>query len=225
MTYHMKVTRGLLIADNNKICTFCNKECKNANSQRNHSRLCKHNPNRDTSYIMKYHKGEVTIPPFKRLNQYTKAESLGLPKPILSEETKQKLSIASKNRTPEQIKKQANAASKTIKQKVARGEWHTSLAKNMHHNYMENDLHGSWELKYAQYLDSQGIKWSRCKESFPYIFENKPRNYTPDFYLIETDEYVEIKGFKTEKDEAKWTQFPKKLLILREEDLKKLKII
>ena len=32
-------------------CTYCNKECKNSNSLRNHERLCKHNPNRQlTSY-------------------------------------------------------------------------------------------------------------------------------------------------------------------------------
>jgi hypothetical protein len=28
-------------------CQYCNKECKNANSLRNHERLCKSNPNRD----------------------------------------------------------------------------------------------------------------------------------------------------------------------------------
>jgi hypothetical protein len=44
---------------------------------------------------------------------------------------------------------------------------------------------------------------------------------TPDFYLIESDTYVEVKGYKTEKDEAKWNQFPKhrKLKILMKEDL------
>jgi very-short-patch-repair endonuclease len=33
--------------ENDFICKFCGKPCKNANSLRNHERLCKENPNRD----------------------------------------------------------------------------------------------------------------------------------------------------------------------------------
>lgn len=63
--------------------------------------------------------------------------------------------------------------------------------------------------------------WQRCKESFGYEFENKKRKYTPDFYLPESNEYVEVKGYKTEKDLAKWSQFPpnKKLKVLMKEEL------
>jgi hypothetical protein len=87
-------------------------------------------------------------------------------------------------------------------------------------------LHGSWELKYAQWLDSNNIKWERNKSSFPYIFQDKTRKYTPDFYLPETDEYVEIKGYKTAKDEAKWSQFPehRKLKIIMKNDFHDLGI-
>lgn len=65
------------------------------------------------------------------------------------------------------------------------------------------------------------------EESFAYIFEGKERKYTPDFYLVDSDEYVEIKGYKTDKDAAKWEQFPehRKLKVLRGEDLIALKII
>ena len=67
----------------------------------------------------------------------------------------------------------------------------------------------------------------RCKDSFSYNFQNKLRRYTPDFYLVDTCEYVEIKGYKTEKDDAKWCQFPKDktLKILVEYDLKQLNVI
>jgi hypothetical protein len=96
----------------------------------------------------------------------------------------------------------------------------------MHIEYKGIDLHGTWELKYAQYLDSVGISWIRNTDSFSYIFEGKDRKYTPDFYLPETDEYVEIKGYKTEKDESKWIQFPshKKLKVLMKEQLQSLGI-
>ena len=40
-------------------------------------------------------------------------------------------------------------------------------------------------------------EWMRMnKKQFDYVFENKDRKYTPDFYLPGTNEYVEIKGYK-----------------------------
>jgi len=115
----------------------------------------------------------------------------------------------------------------TINERIARGEWHTSLAKRMHINYNGIDLHGTWELKYAQYLDANGIKWERNRSSFPYFFEDAWHRYFPDFYLIDTDEYIEIKGQKTKKDDAKWNQFPKdkKLIVLQQKELKEMKIL
>ncbi len=83
----------------------------------------------------------------------------------------------------------------------------------MHYTYKGINLHGKQELAFAKFLDEKHIKWIRCKESFPYIFEDVERRYTPDFYLPETDEYVEIKGFRTKKDLAKWQCFPKNKIL------------
>jgi hypothetical protein len=94
----------------------------------------------------------------------------------------------------------------------------------MHYTYKGVDLHGKWELKYAQWLDNNRVKWMRCKQAFEYTFENKTRRYTPDFYLPDTDEYIEIKGYKTNKDIAKWSQFPYKLTVLMRSELKKIGI-
>lgn len=116
--------------------------------------------------------------------------------------------------------------SKTIAAKVAAGTWHTSLAKKMHIVYKGIPLHGTWELKYAKYLDEMGIVWVRNTDSFSYRYEDKERRYTPDFYLPETDRYVEVKGYKTKKDDAKWSQFPphRTLLVLMKKDLLSLGI-
>ena len=152
-------------------------------------------------------------------NQYIKAKNEGLPKPKVSNKTRKKFSDVIKKRTKEFNKNNGLKISKTIIEKVKNGTWHTSLAKNMHYNYNGIDLHGTWELKFAQYLDLNNIKWIRPREKFTYFYDNKERYYTPDFYLIDLDIYIEIKGFKTKKDEAKWTQFPKKLKILFKDDL------
>jgi hypothetical protein len=144
-----------------------------------------------------------------------------------NEETRQKMSEFLKKKNPMFSAKTKKKLSDTINKKVKEGTWHTSLAKSIHKSYNGINLHGSWELEYAKFLDKNNIKWIRNKETFTYIFEEKERKYTPDFYLLETDEYVEIKGYKTKKDEAKWSQFPpyRKLKILMKEELKLLGVI
>jgi hypothetical protein len=46
------------------------------------------------------------------------------------------------------------------------------------------------------------------------------------FYLLDSDEYIEIKGYKTEKDVAKWEQFSndRKLKVFMHQDLIQLGI-
>lgn len=126
-----------------------------------------------------------------------------------SKETLMKLSVASKRQSSESRTKQAIAVRKTIRAKVANGQWHTSVAKRMHYTHRGIALHGKWELFYARHLDDYGIRWQRNTERFPYFYQGVDRYYTPDFYLPGLDVYVEIKGYETEKDKAKWTQFPK----------------
>ena len=131
------------------------------------------------------------------------------------------------SRSSEWNKANGKRISKTVNEKVANGSWHTSLAKHMHIDYNGVDMHGNWELKYAIYLDASDIKWIKCKDSFSYEYQEKLRKYTPDFYLIDTGEYIEIKGYMTEKDDAKWSQFPedKTLIVLMKEELIQLGIV
>lgn len=201
-------------------CKHCDKECKNENSQRNHERLCKKNPNRQ---FTPFH--DQMFQRSNNENQYTKAKRLGYT-PQISATTREKHRKSILSRTAEWNKENGKKISKSIRKKVDEGTWHTSLAKHMHIDYNGVDLHGSWELAYAKYLDANNIRWLRNKDSFAYVYDGKERKYTPDFYLIESDVYIEIKGYKTKKDEAKWNQFPKhrKLIVLMKEELKQLDI-
>lgn len=203
------------------LCQFCNKECKNENSLRNHERLCSLNPNKQkTHFDTDEFKIQRAATP---CNQFIKAKKNGISlghtdtvKKLLSEQVKQ--------RGKEWHQKNGERISKTISDKVSKNEWHTSLARHMHIDYNGVDLHGSWELKYAQYLDKHKIEWVRNKDSFSYFYNGKDRKYTPDFYLPQTDEYIEIKGYRTAKDSAKWEQFPKhrKLVVLLKKELETL---
>lgn len=164
----------------------------------------------------------------KGKNQYIKAKELGLPIPSMSDETKKKISDKCherfKNGLPEKTKLRI---SNTIKNKIKNDEWHYSFSKTRTYDYNGIKLYGKWELAYAKYLDRNNINWVRPKEKFDYIFEGKSRTYTPDFYLTSTREYIEIKGYETNKDRAKWSHFPidKTLVVLNGEKLYMLGII
>lgn len=115
--------------------------------------------------------------------------------------------------------------SHTVNKRIENGTWHVSLAKNMWKTYKGVKFHGTWEVEYAKWLDENNKPWRRPTESFQYEFQGKKRRYTPDFYLLNEQTYVEIKGYETEKDVAKWSQFPLKLKVLKEDELKKMGII
>ena len=57
---------------------------------------------------------------------------------------------------------------------------------------------------------------------FPYMYRRKMFYYIPDFYLIDEDVYIEIKGYQRAKDSAKWRDFPYKLIVLKKQELLKL---
>lgn len=71
-------------------CSFCNKQCHNLNSLKNHEVRCCKNPNRIIPGVTKYNE-ETHNGIRAATNQYIKAKQLGLPKPQFSEETKYKI--------------------------------------------------------------------------------------------------------------------------------------
>lgn len=75
-------------------------------------------------------------------------------------------------------------------------------------------LKGKWELEFAKWLDKMGIIWeSECNPQ-PYFWNNSWHMYFPDFYLRDHNIYVEVKGFKRDRDIAKWKQFEGDLIIV-----------
>lgn len=113
----------------------------------------------------------------------------------------------------------------TAKRKILEGTWHNSFSRARTHIYKGIHFYGTWELKYAKYLDKKKVKWIKNKKTFPYTYEGEEHRYTPDFYLEKEDSYVEIKGYPTEKDRAKWRDFPHPLKVLFGKDLFEMNII
>jgi len=84
----------------------------------------------------------------------------------------------------------------------------------------------TWEVEYAKYLDKHNTKW----RYEPKVFYLGDTTYTPDFYLPESDTWVEIKGYWRDDAKKKFDLFRKKyysmnILLLQYKELKKMGIL
>ena len=103
--------------------------------------------------------------------------------------------------------------SNILKARYANG-WESTAGRCKKYNYNSPiagivSLDGTWEIIAATYLDSLGVEWVRNKERFNYVRpDGKDATYQPDFYVATWDMYIEVKGYETVLDRAKWSQFP-----------------
>jgi hypothetical protein len=199
-------------------CKFCSKECKNNNSLKNHERLCPSNVDRIYINGMLGKKGS---------NQYIKARELGLSDPVMSDETRLKISIANNNRiwTDEQKTNQSIKMKATVKKypesySKSNVSGRTKLYDVIDSNGNPTKVKGTWELIVANYLTDNNIHWINDIEGFPYEW-NGTRLYYPDFYCKDLDLYVEVKGYEIERDRCKWQVVPN-LLVLRKEEVNQI---
>ena len=70
-------------------------------------------------------------------------------------------------------------------------KWHKVFCKYLN-KYV--NVQGSLEKLYVEYLDSKNINWIKDRRTLKYQ-DDIIRNYYPDFYLPDTQEYIEVKGF------------------------------
>jgi hypothetical protein len=207
-------------------CKFCNKECKNGNSLRNHERLCKLNLNRQNiksnfiSYNEKLKNGLVVK---ENKNQYIKAKLEGR-EIFISDETRKKLS---ENNKGNKLNEEQKIRHKEAMKRAVLNNPESYTASNVSGRtpiieYNGFKLKGTWELEVAKWLDRNDIKWTNKLKPFEYEWENSTHLYFPDFYLVEFDRYIEVKGFERERDRCKW-KVVKDLIIIKKDDIKKIK--
>ena len=204
------------------LCKFCGKECKSSNSLRNHERLCKHNPNRNIEHIYAGQEKRTAALRTRKIrgtfsNQWTD------PKYKLKDSTRQKLSAANKERNWDKIwsEEKRKQHSNTMKLAVEKyPESYTSSNRGRTKQVIIDGIkfQGAWEVEFYQYCKKNLIKIERSTEWFEYEWNGK-RKYFPDFYLPDRDLYVEVKGYETDRDRAKWSVFPKKLRVIKKEDI------
>lgn len=210
------------------ICRYCGKVCKNKNSLAQHEIRCKENPNRiktkvNSSNFIEYNK-LVKLGIRKASNQFIKAKELGLPQPIITEETREKLGCAWRGKTlPTKMKEKISEGM----QKAVRLYPDSYSSSNVNGRvkkviYKDITLDSQWEADFAIWLDKNGIIWERPNAGFEYDYKDKKHIYYLDFYLPQLDIYVEVKGYKRERDEYKWKSLHN-LIVVSAADIKRIK--
>ena len=155
-------------------------------------------------------------------NQWTKSKETGIPY-ILKEETRKKFSEHTKRKNIEHWSKEENRKKQSEAMKKAVEKYpdsYTSSNRGRTKQIIVDGIkfQGKWELEFYQYCKTNNIQVERSNEWFEYEW-NGTRKYFPDFYLREHGLYIEVKGYETERDRAKWNSFPKLLRVIRKDDI------
>lgn len=79
--------------------------------------------------------------------------------------------------------------------------------------------HSTWELAWIMYQLDHGISFVRNKQGFEYVLNGEKHKFYPDF-ILDNGDYVEIKGWDNGQVEAKLSQFPYKLNVLRMNEMR-----
>lgn len=86
-----------------------------------------------------------------------------------------------------------------------KGQWHISWENKKFW------LRSSWEYKYALFLDKNKISYEVEPKAFEikYFIQDqlKEGTYTPDFYLVNSKKYIEIKGYWRDDAKSKYNAF------------------
>lgn len=85
---------------------------------------------------------------------------------------------------------------------------------------------GGWAGAFAKWCDNNKIKW----QYEPKTFDLGNTTYTPDFYLPESDTYIEVKGFWRDDAREKFILFKQlysrvNLVLLTKKELKILGVL
>jgi hypothetical protein len=203
-------------------CPNCGKTYGSWQALSSHKGFCgrPHRKSNLIEYNKKVKSGEIQK---KFSNQYTKAKEIGLPKPEISEETRNKMGwnkgIPLSKDHRDKIR---NGMRKAVLENPDSYSKSNVSGRVKLYEYKGTKLKGKWELDTAKWFDKKDIKWTNDIDPFEYFWNGGTHHYFPDFYLEDYNLYVEVKGFPTERDYAKWSVVDN-LLIIEKEDIQKIR--
>lgn len=226
-------------------CRYCNKLAKSKISKQQHEIRCKLNPNQISMQyltdrnILCNGKRKITPTPCEFCKKiYDSKISLGNHRIRCPENPNRSIQILT-DAGRERIRQSTREQNKTqwlnesIKEKHRQSmrraveknpEVYTSSNRGRTKQIIADGIkfQGQWEVDFYLWAKAEGLNPRRPTESFIYEW-NGTRSYFPDFYLPTLDLYIEVKGYETDRDRSKWSQFPKNLFIIKEAEIKEIK--
>lgn len=89
-------------------------------------------------------------------------------------------------------------------------------------------VQGQWEYNFALKMNELGIKWEKVKGNpWKYVMNGKTRHYTPDFFLEDSNIFIELKGYWWGDDKRKMEHVmsqhtDKRIIIIQRDDYLKV---
>lgn len=176
-------------------CKFCKKEYSNRSGYSNHIRRCPQNPGRIIE--------KLTAEGKERIRQCT------------IEQNKKQWSdndFRLRHKKSMQNAVESNPASYTSSN---RGRVKQIIVDGV-------KLQGQWEVDFYNWAKENNLSPERPTRAFRYEW-NGERWYHPDFYIPSLNLYVEVKGYETDRDRAKWNCFPENLVIIRNKEIQEIR--
>ena len=157
------------------ICKFCNKECKNPNSLRNHERLCKLNPNQDTRCL------EIL---YKNRDKWNQSEGRTAWNKGLTKETDERLANQGKKFHEHYHGKNG----------LWFGKKHSEETKKKISETQKKNYAGK-----SRYIPVQEHRKSYAEQYFDVIFTDAQKQFPVDRYRLDyawpdTKTYIEVDG-------------------------------
>lgn len=189
----------------NLFCQYCGKKCKNMNSLKQHEIRCSINPNRI----------EVNSNFIKYNNELKDKKRIPWNKGLTKENDKR-------------LKKQGETYRQRVKEgKIKKPGGCKEGSVKYHYKYGRYNgirCDSSWELAFLVYCLENNISIKRNSEKFPYYYNNEKHYFYPDF-IINNNEFVEIKGLQDELWEIKKQSFDNVIFIFRKDMTKYLSYV
>lgn len=228
---HSKVEKKSIYKINELYVCECGKEFKKSQSINAHF-----------SHCLIHRKGKPILDKFKGKQNWSKGLTKDTDNRIKNQNNAWKKGLAEGKFKPNRLGKKLSPEVKQLLSLKASSKNNGYVKTKYYEIFCPHEnknvkVQGTWEFKYAQYLNENDIKWQRPSNPLHYKIENDYfHSYYPDFYLPDNNEFVEIKGYwwkgkdgrvddKRKMELVISQNSDKKIIILEFNDLKELKIL